>query len=72
MGRSGQKGRSTAPQFATAQDLAELTGIAAKTWYDWAASDRVPHYRFGSAVRFDVDEVVAWARRQASVEVQTP
>lgn len=51
-------------RLATAQDLEMATGVSAATWYGWAAEGRVPHYRFESAVRFDLEEVLTWARRE--------
>jgi excisionase family DNA binding protein len=52
------------PQLESAPVAARLLGIGASTLYRLAAEHRVPHYRIAGAVRFDVAELVAWARSE--------
>ena len=40
--------------------IAEILDTSPKTIYDWTATRRIPHYKLGRLVKFDVDEVMAW------------
>jgi excisionase family DNA binding protein len=45
-----------------ATGAAELLGVP-RTWVlAQARADRIPHIRLGRYVRFDADELLAWAR----------
>ena len=49
----------------TAEQAAELLAVP-KTWVlAEARADRCPHIRLGRYVRFDADELLAWARERA-------
>jgi excisionase family DNA binding protein len=51
----------TAP-LLDAEGAAELLGVP-KTWVlAQARADRIPHIRLGRYVRFDADELLAWAK----------
>ncbi len=43
----------------TTEQMAELAKIHATTLRNWARAGRVRHYRFGRALRFKPDEVLA-------------
>jgi excisionase family DNA binding protein len=48
-----------------AEGAAELLNVP-RTWVlAEARADRIPHIRFGRYVRFDPDELLAWARGRA-------
>ncbi len=42
------------------EKIAEILDASPKTIYDWTATRRIPHYKLGRLVKFDVDEVMAW------------
>ena len=42
------------------EKIAEILDTSPKTIYDWTATRRIPHYKLGRLVKFDVDEVMAW------------
>lgn len=39
--------------FFTARSLAEYLSVSTKTIRNWTRAGRLPHYRFGDAVRYD-------------------
>jgi excisionase family DNA binding protein len=50
-------------RLLTARELAEVLGLAPATILDKWERGEFPGYRFGRAVRFDLDEVLATGRR---------
>ncbi|MDD3493410.1 MAG: helix-turn-helix domain-containing protein [Candidatus Thermoplasmatota archaeon] len=54
------------PLLLTADELGRLLSIQGKTLLLWARQGKIPHYRLGTLVRFQLDEVRAWLaeRRQ--------
>ena len=42
------------------QKIAEILDTSPKTIYDWTATRKIPHYKLGRLVKFDIDEVMAW------------
>ena len=52
------------PGMITATEAAQLTGLARRTIYALAEQGRIPHYRIGSALRFDPVELAEWLERQ--------
>ena len=42
------------------EKIAEILDTSPKTIYDCTATRRIPHYKLGRLVKFDVDEVMAW------------
>jgi excisionase family DNA binding protein len=45
--------------------LGGFLGFKKSTIYEMAADGRIPHYRIGSAVRFDPHIIAEWLRSQA-------
>ena len=56
---------------ATRQDVAAALNISLRTVDDLTAKGRLPFYRIGRAVRFDLAEVESYLRRTAYVAAQT-
>jgi excisionase family DNA binding protein len=50
-------------RLLTARELAEVLGLKAGTVLDKWERGELPGYKFGRAVRFDLDEVLAAGRR---------
>lgn len=48
-----------ADPMITKRDLASRLGISER-WIEYRMKDGLPHYRLGSAVRFQMSHVVAW------------
>ena len=42
------------------EKISEILDINVKTIYDWTSTRKIPHYKVGRLVRFDVDAVVNW------------
>ena len=63
---STKEAREPAKQLFVGVDvLAERLGIPVKTIYDRAQKDGWPHYRVGRQMRFDLEEILAFVRREA-------
>ena len=45
----------------------EITGIKAKTLYEWAKEGKVPNFRIEKLIRFDEEEIIAWIKSKAAV-----
>ena len=52
-----------------ARQAAKALGVSPFTLYRYAKQHRLPAYRCGKALRFDVDEVRDWMRQKAAQEV---
>jgi excisionase family DNA binding protein len=50
----------------TAREVAEYLGLSAATVLDKWERGELPGFKFGRAVRFDLEEVLATGRREAN------
>jgi excisionase family DNA binding protein len=50
----------TLPRLLTLQEAAAFLGIGRNTLYLAAREGRIPSFKVGSLVRFDLDELRAW------------
>lgn len=48
------------PKLLTVVEAAEFLGRGVNTLYLDCRAGRVPHYKVGSHIRFDLDELRAW------------
>jgi hypothetical protein len=50
--------------FVNEDQTAQLLGLKVKTLRNWrqTGTEDLPYYKLGRAVRYDLDEVAAWAR----------
>jgi excisionase family DNA binding protein len=48
----------------TARELGAYLGVSPGTILDWWEAGKIPGFKFGRAVRFDLDEVLATGRTQ--------
>lgn len=53
---------TTNPQLLDARDLGKRLSIKPETLLAWARRGMIPHYRLGTLVRFDPQEVLAWVQ----------
>ena len=53
-------------QLVEAKEAARATGLNLYTFYIMASKGVMPVYRAGRALRFDVDELRAWMKQQAT------
>ncbi len=44
-------------------ELSKLTALTKNHLYNLAAKNRIPHFRLGAAIRFDLDAVLRTVRR---------
>jgi hypothetical protein len=52
------------PSFVNEDQTARVLGLTVKTLRNWRQSgtENLAYYKLGRAVRYDLDEVVAWAK----------
>ena len=46
-------------KYLTVKEIAEELSVAPRTIIKWQLAGRIPYYKIGRAVRFDLDEVKA-------------
>ncbi len=54
-----------------AAELARVGKWARSTVYKWYEARKIPAYRFGRSVRFDVDEVLALMRQDSALATKS-
>jgi excisionase family DNA binding protein len=53
------------PTYLTPAELSDLLRIPSRTLEDWRLRGRGPKFaRLGRGVRYDLDDVIAWAEHQ--------
>jgi excisionase family DNA binding protein len=65
MSQSERTEASKPANIGTVQDVAALLKIPVSCVYKYTRRDAIPMLRVGKYVRFDLEEVVRWAREQA-------
>lgn len=58
----GLNQRTRTMRLLTVKELSELLNIKAKTLYQWAELNQIPHMKLNGALRFDYDDIMAWVR----------
>jgi excisionase family DNA binding protein len=64
--------RAVSDRLLTARELADVLGLKPGTILDHWEAGKLPGYKFGRAVRFDLDEVLAAARRRPGAGGEAP
>jgi len=54
------------PALWDVQRTADFLGTSVPTIYSWAERGIIPSHKLGRLLRFDPEEVIAWARSQAA------
>jgi len=54
-------------KLVNAQEAAEMTGLSPDYFYLKARNGEIKHYRFGSSVRFDSEDVEAFAEQHVYI-----
>ncbi len=49
-------------RLVSVREIAAILGVPIRTVYDRLRKDGLPHYRFGRAIRLDLDELLAALR----------
>jgi len=47
--------------YMTIKEASEFLRIPKRTLYEWVSQRRIPHFKFGTMLRFKEDELEAWA-----------
>ena len=64
MTHEDSNGHEAGSPTATVDDVAAHFGVSTKTVRRWLKNTDIPHRRIGGVIRFDIDEVDEWARRE--------
>jgi len=56
----------------TARELADAIGVSPSTILDWWQAGKIPGFRFGRAVRFDLDEILQLGRQGPAAGGEAP
>ena len=46
------------------QTLSKLLSVKPKTIYDWVHENKIPHYKLGKLVRFNMEEILKWLKEK--------
>lgn len=55
------EGTNKATASATVDDVAKYFGVTDRTVRRWLKETSIPHSRPGGSIRFNLDDVIAWA-----------
>ena len=58
VGRTVKKGNIM--KLVGAEKIAEILDTSPKTIYDWTSTRKIPHYKVGRLVKFDIEAVMSW------------
>jgi excisionase family DNA binding protein len=54
-------------RFLTSREVAEYLGLSEPTIRAWVRMGKIPCYRLGRAVRFDLRQIETWVKKKAVV-----
>jgi len=49
-------------RFVGIEDLAKYLGLSKNTIYSWIWQRKIPYYKFGRSVRFDLKKIEIWTK----------
>lgn len=52
------------PKFLDVKSVAYMFDLHPQTIYTWVRRKRIPHYKVGGVIRFNVDELIVWAKKR--------
>ncbi len=44
------------------QQLSEMLNVKPKTIYDWTHKEKIPYYKLGGSLRFNLEEIQKWIK----------
>ncbi|MGD0336208.1 MAG: helix-turn-helix domain-containing protein [Candidatus Omnitrophota bacterium] len=51
-------------RFIGIEECAEYLGLTVGTLYVWTHQRKIPHFKFGKRVKFDLRELEGWIRKK--------
>jgi len=51
------------------QELSEYLGMSIRTIYFWVVQRKIPHFKLGKRVRFDLKEIELWLKDKRIAEL---
>jgi excisionase family DNA binding protein len=64
--REERKMEKALGRFLSVEGLSDELGVSRTTIYKWVQSKFIPHYRMGTKIGFDKEEVLDWAKKRGS------
>lgn len=58
------RGRMENKQFLSVKEISQYMGLSTHTVYLWVQLKKIPYYKIGKAVRFNLQEINEWLRAQ--------
>ena len=57
-----ERRKNIKPKFINIEYLSRYTTMSINTLYAWVNQRKIPYYKIGEAVRFNVEEIDEWIR----------
>lgn len=51
-------------RFIGVEELAEYLDLKKSTIYQWVHQQKIPHYKLGKRVKFDLEKIENWLKRK--------
>lgn len=51
-------------RYISPTELAEYLGLSVQTVYGWIWAKRIPHFKMGKLVKFDLQEIETWMKEK--------
>ena len=58
------KERTENKQFLSVKEISQYMGLSIHTIYLWVQLRKIPYYKIGKAVRFNLQEINEWLKAQ--------
>ena len=52
-------------RLLNAQEMADFIGVKQSTIYQWTHQDYIPHVKLGKLVRFKVEDIEKWLKKNS-------
>lgn len=56
-------------RYISPQELSEYIGIKIDTVYSWVWQRKIPHFKMGRCIKFDLQEIEKWAQARRVAEI---
>ena len=57
-------------RYVGPKDIAEYLDLKIDTIYAWVWQRKIPHFKMGRLVKFDLQEIEKWARERRIAEIR--
>ena len=57
-------------RYVGPKEMAEYLNLKTDTIYSWVWQRKIPHFKMGRCIRFDLREIEKWARERYVAEIR--